>query len=684
MKFVLLFIFLLPVTVFAQHGLNLNVLPYSDHGDSEKELETPLAVQVTSSLSGDPVPDCTVHFAVTGGDAVLRPSRGFYTIEEENSDGLVVQTDANGTASVNLYMGKMGEVSVNAIVADRCGVQSVASFSVVSLDMRMLVFQVFGGLAMFLMGMQMMSSNLQQVAGNRMKSILRTLTSNRFMGVAAGALVTALIQSSSATTVIAVSFVNTSLMTLQQAIGVILGANIGTTITGQLIAFKITRFAYPMITVGFAMASFSKSSKKQMWGKVITGLGLLFLGMTTMSGVMRPLQGSAPVRDFFTEFSTNPILGILAGMIVTVLVQSSSATVGLTMTLAGSGLIGLQGAFFLVLGDNIGTTITAQLASIGSNRTAKQAALAHTLMKLIGAVYFALFILDPNGFFMNLVAKTSSDPVRQVANAHTIFNIVNCIVFLPLIPLVARICRFILPAGEEEIESRHPELQLDVNLLDSPALAIDTLNRELAVMARFSGKGLIWGAEHFLFGKHNPRRIFSMEDSVDDMQRDMTVYVAKLFNENLSDEQSLTLPVVLHSINDLERVSDHSVNMVEARRRVKGNILEDEGPLSSAAGQSLRLIRRMVDNIVQALENHDIESAQRVLELEGRLNQIEEEARENYSKSLATYGLSNLTGLAILDFIEYCERAGDHIKNIAQSILGGNVWRSEDDDERRE
>jgi len=268
-----------------------------------------------------------------------------------------------------------------------------------------------------------------------------------------------------------------------------------------------------------------------------------------------------------------------------------------------------------------------------------------------------------------------------VANAHTIFNIVNCIIFLPLVPLVARLCRFILPVGQEEIESRHPELHLDVNLLDSPALAIDTLNREMASMAKFSGKGLIWGAEHFLFGKHNPKRIFAMEDSVDDMQRDMTVYATKLFNTNLSEEQSLTLPVILHSINDIERVSDHSVNMVEARKRVKGNILEEEGPLSAGAGQAIKVLRRMVGYIVQALENHDLDAAQKVLELEGRLNQIEEEARVNYSKSLATYGLSNLTGLAILDFIEYCERAGDHIKNIAQSILGGNVWRSDEEDD---
>lgn len=681
MKILIIVLAFLAGIAGAQSRLDLNALPYTDHGRSDMELEAPLSVEVVSSRSGEPVSAYPVYFSITGGNAQLIPSEGCFTIDEDNSEGLIVQTDENGIARVGLHLGKMSEVSVSATVTDYDGVQSDVTFRVVSLDIRAIVFQIIGGLAVFLMGMQLMSSNLQQVAGNKMKSILKALTKNRFMGVAAGALVTALIQSSSATTVITVGFVNSALMSLQQAVGVILGANIGTTITGQLIAFKATSYAYPMIAAGFAMSSFSKNTRRQMWGRALTGLGLLFLGMTTMSGVMKPLQGSAPVRDFFTSFSTSPVLGIFAGMLVTVFVQSSSATVGLTMTLAGSGLIDLQGAFFLVLGDNIGTTITAQLAAIGSNRTAKQAAMAHTLIKLIGATYFALLILDSNGFFMNLVRKTSSDPVRQVANAHTIFNIVNCIVFLPLVPLLAKLCRLILPAGQEEIESRHPELHLDVNLLDSPALAIDTLQREMAVMAEFSGKGLIWGAEHFLFGTHLPKRIFAMEDSVDDMQRDMTIYVSRLFNTNLSYEQTLMLPVILHSINDIERVSDHSVNLVEARSRVKGNILEDEGPLSSAAGQAMKVMRKMVANIVTALETHDLGAAQKVLELEGRLNQIEEEARENYSKSLATYGVSNLTGLAILDFIEYCERAGDHIKNIAQSILGGNVWHGDEEDD---
>jgi len=677
LRYTILALVVLSSIMMAQNELGIRGLNYIDYGNADRELATPLSVEITSLRTGVPVAGYSVHFAVTGGYAELRPAEGFYTIEENSADGLVVQTDENGIASVDVDLGKMGEISVTATITDDSGEPSTASFTFVSLDVGAIVFQIVGGLAVFLLGMQMMSANLQQVAGNKMRSILKKLTANRFMGIIAGALVTALVQSSSATTVITVSFVNSAMMTLQQAVGVVLGANIGTTVTGQLIAFKVTQYAFPMIALGFALSSFSKNRKRQMWGRVIIGLGLLFLGMTTMSDVMKPLRGSEPVREFFTTFSTNPILAIIAGTLVTVLVQSSSATVGLTMTLAGSGLIGLQGAIFLVLGDNIGTTITAQLAAIGSSRPAKQTAMAHTLFNMIGAAYFALLIVNKDGFFMRMVRSSSADTMRQVANAHSMFNIVNCILFIPLVPALARLCKIIIPSGEED-ETHRGEVVLDANLLETPALAIDMLDREMAKMARFSGKGLVWAAEHFLTGDHQAKRIFAMEDSVDEMQRDMTVYVSKLFNTGLSSEQSLTLPVILHSINDIERVSDHAVNMVEARARVTGNVLEEEGPLTSAAGMAFETIRDMVDQVVAALETHDLRAAQKVLILEGRMNQIDEEARDNYSRSLATYGIANMTGLAILDFIDYCERAGDHMKNIAQSIIGGGVWHGQE------
>lgn len=650
------------------------------YGNTGQMLAEPVTVQVLNTSDQSPAAGVPVNFIVQSGNAELIPHPDYRTLQEESLSGFVVYTDSGGVAAINLRFGdRMGEVVVAAVAGDSEGDICRVSINMVSINLFFIVFHVLGGLAVFLLGMQMMSSNLQQVAGNRLKGILRRVTSNRFMGVATGALVTAAIQSSSATTVIAVGFVNSSLLTLQQAVGVILGANIGTTITGQLIAFRITSYAFPIIAVGFALSFLGRGRTQKLWGRALTGLGLLILGMSVMSDVMKPLRASAPVRDFFADFSTNPLLAVFAGTLITVMVQSSSATVGLTMTLAGAGLVNLQGAVFLVLGDNIGTTITAQLASIGSSRAARQTAMAHTFFNLIGAVYFMLLALGRDGLFLELVRHTSSDPMRQVANAHSIFNIANCIIFIPLVPLLTRLCRLVIPDEKEPAVAEH-EIILDFNLLDSPVLAIDTLNREMGKMAAYSGECLLMASEHFLTGGNDPSEIVRMEDRVDNMQRDMTDYAAKLFQSELSREQSLTLPVIIHTINDLERISDHAVNIMEARSRVTGNIQDEEGPLPALAIAASKTLTEMARLAVITVKEESINAAQRILMLEGRMNKINEEAREKYGEALASR-LANMTGLAILDYIEYCERAADHYTNIAQSLIGGGIWHGEEQDQ---
>ena len=327
------------------------------------------------------------------------------------------------------------------------------------------------------------------------------------------------------------------------------------------------------------------------------------------------------------------------------------------MTLAASGLVSLQGAVFLVLGDNIGTTITAQLAALGSNRAARQTAMAHTFFNLIGAAYFTLFFMRNDGIFLELVRLTSSEPMRQVANAHSMFNIMNCLVFIPLVPLLAKLCRIVIPDDKKPVIEGEPEIVLDFNLLDSPVLAIDTLNREMGKMAEYSGRCLLMASEHFLTGRHEASEIVRMEDRVDIMQRDMTDYASKLFQGELSREQSLSLPVIIHSINDLERISDHAVNIMEARARIAGNdIMKEVGPLPALAVSASRTLMEMTRESVRTLTNKDLDAAQKVLVLEGRMNKIDEEARERYGDALASQ-MANMTGLAILDYIEYCERA---------------------------
>jgi len=653
--------------------LQLNSLLEKTYGNTGQMLSEPVAVQVLNTSDCSPVPGVAVNFVVQSGDAELHPHPGYLTVKQESLSGFVVYTDSAGVAMMNLeFGGDMGEILVTAVVGDSMGELARASITLVSINLFFILFHMLGGIAIFLLGMQTMSTNLQQVAGNKLKDILQKLTSNPLMAVITGALVTAGIQASAATAVIAVGFVNSSLMTMQQAIGVIMGANIGTTITGQLIAFKIANYAFPIIAFGFALSFLGRRRTHKLWGRVIMGLGLLLLGMTVMSDVMKPLRASAPVRSFFADFSTNPLLAIFAGTVLTVLVQSSSATVGLTMTLAAAGLVNLQGAVFLVLGNNIGTTITAQIAAIGSSRAARQTAMAHTLFNVLGSLIFMLLVIREHGPFLELVRATSSEPMRQVANAHSLFNIANCIVFIPLIPLLAKLCRILIPDDKKQV-SGEPDIILDFNLLDSPVLAIDTLNREMGKMAAYSGECLLMASEHFLTGRHEAAEIVRMEDRVDMMQRDMTEYAAKLFQGELTRNQSLALPVIIHTINDLERVSDHAVNIMEARSRVTGDVSLEKGPLPELATKASATLVEMTREVVLTLKQKNLDAAQKVLILEGRMNKISEEARERYGEALASH-LANMTGLAILDYIEYCERAGDHFTNIAQSLIGGGIW----------
>ena len=657
----------------------------SQNGKIKTLLEEPLRIRVTDSRR-QPVAGVAVEFEISSDEGTLAfPFEGEdpLILQGDSVSGafsaVLILTDSDGYAAISLMLGSStsnNKVKARVLLPD--GSEERVHFSALAVDLQSIIFQVLGGLAIFLLGMKMMSESLQNVAGNRMRNILKKVTSNRMLGLMAGALMTAVIQSSSATSVIAVSFVNSGLIVLRQAVGVIIGANIGTTITGQLIAFKLTHYALPIVAIGFSMYAFAKTQRIQFWGKVIIGLGLIFLGMTLMKDVLEPLKTSLAVQNFFMNFSTNPLLAILAGALITSIIQSSSATVGLTMTLAGAGLINLQGAFYLVLGDNIGTTITAQLSAIGAGRAAKQTAMAHTLFNVIGAVYMGLLISNSSGFVLNFVRSTSGDPLRQVANAHSIFNIFNALLFIPLVPFLARLCRFIIPDREED-KSEEVELILDENLLDSPALAIDNLEREMVKMSSYA-EATVNGAISFLFRGHpKSNRIMSMEDRVDYMQRDLTIYASKLFQRTLDQKQSLKLPVIIHTINDLERVSDHAVNIVEARKRISGTFKMEQGELSRAAETAADIVINMLASTRLSLESHDRESAHAVLVLESKLNRLEDDARRSYTDCLTSKGEDGLKRLALLDFIEYCERIGDHLTNIAQSLVGGGVWHGTDD-----
>ena len=426
----------------------------------------------------------------------------------------------------------------------------------------------FGGLGMFIYGMNLMSESLQLIAGNRLKSIISALTRNPLAGMLTGLGVTAVIQSSSATTVMVVGFVNAGLMTLQQAIGVILGANIGTTVTAQLIAFNLTDLAWPILAVGSAMILLSKTRTNKSWGETMLGFALLFLGMKFMGDAIKVYRDHEAFRTFFVSLSQHRVLGVLAGLMVTLVVQSSSATVGLTMSLMGTGAFGtdpftaLMAAVPIILGDNIGTCITAILASIGASRNARRAALAHTLFNVFGT----LLVLPILEFYCNLMMKTSADPVRQVANAHTIFNVANGILFLPLTGFLKWMVMRLVPSHGEEPETIN---NLDKRFLATPAIAIGQAEEHLKQAFVIVGKKFDKvntlledpdnDMEEIAAASSN---IASLHRQRDQITRELNQFLISLSQKELSEILSRQTTRILYLSKDLEIISSQLNKMM--------------------------------------------------------------------------------------------------------------------------
>lgn len=583
------------------------------------------------------------------------------------------RTNELGIAETRLRLGsEMKPYTFGAFINHPMMGSGVVRFTGRSYDPRRIALWIIGGLGLFLYGISLMSSSLQKAAGQRLRNILKLLTSNRFVAVGMGALVTALIQSSSATSVMVVGFVNAALLQLQQAIGVIIGANIGTTITGQLIAFKIDKFALPIIGIGFAVIMLSKRKQTRVWGEALVGFGLLFLGLSIMKQVLAPLGGSHLFQGFFVRFSTQPILGVMAGMVATLVIQSSSATVGLTMALAAAGLVDLRGAVCLVLGENIGTTITAQIASIGSSRTAKRAAWAHTLFNSIGVAGMVV-LMYTSSFYVRIVQATSGDIMRQVANSHTLFNLVNAAVFLPLTGVLRALVERIVPAGVEDmpIEPKY----LERHLLDTPLVAIEQAKSEIVRMAGLARQTVQEATKSFFAGDDKCfRRVHTLEQGVDNLQREITHYLVELAKRSPTEVESEQLPVLLHTVNDIEKISDHAENIVELAERKR---FQRIGIPDGAAGQ-LRLMAEEVDlmaeHTIRALAGNDIGEARKALDIEDRVNKLHTEMRQGYARRVRKSEAGVSSGLVFFDMVMNYEKMGDHYTNIAQAVLGELQW----------
>ena len=524
-------------------------------------------------------------------------------------------------------------------------------------------FQLLGGVGLFLYGIKLMGDALQSLAGDRMRRLVGSLTRTPVRGVLIGTFVTMLIQSSSATTVMTVSFVHVGLMTLQQAVGVIMGANVGTTMTAQIIAFKLNAYALPLIGIGMFLALFGKSKKQRYIGNGIVGFGLLFLGMKTMEDSMSFLQGR---QDLFLSFSSNPMLGVLAGTVITMVVQSSAATIGLTIAMAAQGLFGLDVALPIVLGDNIGTTITAVLASFGSNRSAKQAAAAHVMFNIIG-VTWALLTLP---LFQSLVMVTAKDVSHQLANAHTLFNILNTLFFLPFTAPFARLIQWMLPSSESATPSG-PRF-LDAKLLKaSPAAAVDAVRQEIVHMGSLAQLMLKDVLQAFLENDHRMiSQVNETEKAVNELNHAISGYASELWQEGLSDELSVALSAYVNGVGDIERMGDHAQNLIELFEYKEEHGLQFSKEGREELQDMFSTVTLAVKLCLEAMAEENVAKAREVIDhLEEEIDHKEKTLRRQHIIRLNRGICQPSAGVVFIDILSNLERIGDHAHNVAYIVF---------------
>ncbi len=551
------------------------------------------------------------------------------------------------------------------------------------------LFGLIGGLGLFLFGMKIMSEGLQKIAGDRMRQILAALTNNRIIGTLVGLAVTAVVQSSSATTVMVVGFVNAGLMSLVQSIGVILGANIGTTVTAQLIAFKVTKYALPAIGIGAGLKLFSRSKKWVYAGEVLLGFGILFFGLSTMEHAFDPLKGSEEFRNFFLTIGDNHLLGVLIGAVLTIIVQSSSATIGLTIALATTGLLTFPASVALILGENIGTTITANLAAIGTNLAARRTALAHFLFNFIGVAYMLMFfpfflkiisaITPGNPEFIiqtqqqaaSLAATLGDKPfiARHIANTHTMFNIINTIIFLPLVGLLAKLTTFLIRGKDAEMEFHLQHI--DNRVLNTPPIALGQARAETKRMAQICLEML---DETILFMRDGDEKRLAIlekkEETVDRLQKEITDFLVALSQMSITQETSKDIASMMHMVNDLERVGDHCENLWRLNLRKKGEkIIFSEvavQEISDLGGKT----REFLSFVIAAMERRDTTIKQKADFMEEGIDQLEGMLRNNHISRLNTGECGVNQGLIFIDMLHNFEKIGDHTFNVTKAIIG--------------
>jgi len=544
--------------------------------------------------------------------------------------------------------------------------------------------QLLGGLALFLFGMDLMSDALKAVAGDKMKNILRKLTSNRFMGAATGAAVTAVIQSSSVTTVLVVGFISANLMTMSQSVGVIMGANIGTTITAQIVAFKVTKAALLMIAIGYGMQFSPKSEKIKQYGLMIMGLGMIFFGMSVMSNAMQPLRTYQPFLDLMISMD-NPLIGIGVAALFTALIQSSSATTGIVIVMASQGFISLPAGIALAFGANIGTCVTALLASIGKPREAVRAAAVHVFFNIAGVLVWVMFIPQLADFVRDIspvhpeltgLDKLGAETPRQIANAHTIFNIANTFIFIWFTNQIAALIVKLLPDKPSPLEQEGLLVEakyLDEYLLATPSLALDRVRLEVLHMGEIVNDMMHKIMPAILDGSKNTiSKIESRDDEVDLLYEQIVDYLGQISKEKLTESQMEELLALMEAVGDLENIGD----TIETNLVALGmDHLTSDFTISQSTRKILthfhQQVMRAVDGAIQAVSQNNVAVAQRVIDMKDDIAHLASSAAEHQAERLVVDEPNRIAAYNNeIDIIEKQKRISYFAKRMAKTVVG--------------